>query len=71
MELEIDENLLRLEHFLLYLDNYSFDDDILEILEKLRRMVDKKLYGPINKKDEDIVFQKLKIVVKLKKFQKK
>lgn len=67
MEIEVDENLLRLEYFLLDLDSYKFDRDIIKLLNDLKTLVDNKLFAPLNETNLDIVSQKMKIVFELKK----
>ena len=42
--LEINKNLFILLNVLFDLDNYTFDSDILELLNKLKDLVDMKIF---------------------------
>ena len=43
-EIEVDFNLFHLLYVLLDLDNYKFDNDILELLNELQTLVNSKIY---------------------------
>ena len=60
--LKVDESLLHLQNVLFDLDNYSFDRDILELLNTLKSLVDNKLYSNFNLNNLDI--EKAEIIVK-------
>lgn len=60
--LKVDESLLHLQNVLFDLDNYSFDRDILELLNTLKSLVDNKLYSNFNLNNLDI--EKTEIIVK-------
>ena len=53
-EISIDENLWHLENVLFDLDNYTFDKDILKLLNELKQLVDNKLFSNFNKNNLDI-----------------
>lgn len=61
-KLKVDESLLHLQNVLFDLDNYSFDRDILELLNTLKSLVDNKLYSNFNLNNLDI--EKTEIIVK-------
>lgn len=42
--LKVDSNLLHLQNVLFDLDNYSFDRDVLKLLNDLKSLVDRKMY---------------------------
>lgn len=54
-----DESLLYLNEFLLSLDNYKFDKEILKLLNDLRTLVNNKLFENIGFDDYDITGSKL------------
>lgn len=60
--LKVDESLLHLQNVLFDLDNYSFDRDILELLNTLKSLVDNKLYSNFNLNNLDI--ENTEIIVK-------
>lgn len=60
--LKVDESLLHLQNVLFDLDNYSFDMEILELLNPLKSLVDNKLYSNFNLNNLDI--EKTEIIVK-------
>lgn len=53
-EIVVDYNLIHLQNILFDLDNYSFDREIINQLNKLKFLVDKKLYSKFNLKNLDI-----------------
>lgn len=53
-EVEFDVDLLYLENILLSLDMFKFDKDIIEHLNNLRALVDKKLYSAFKYPEKDI-----------------
>ena len=61
-KLKVDESLLHLQNVLFDLDNYSFDRDIVELLNTLKSLVDNKLYSNFNLNNLDI--EKTEIIVK-------
>lgn len=48
MEVFIDKNLYHLQNVLFDLDNYSFDSDIIALLNDLKTLVDNKLLSNID-----------------------
>lgn len=48
MEVLIDKNLYHLQNVLFDLDNYSFDSDIIALLNDLKSLVDNKLLSNID-----------------------
>lgn len=48
MEVFIDKNLYHLQNVLFDLDNYSFDSDIIALLNDLKSLVDNKLLSNID-----------------------
>ena len=68
-ELEVNEDLIHLEHVLFDLDGYKFDRDIIKLLNELKSLVDKKLYSNFNLKGRDIEEQQMYIRFKLKKLK--
>lgn len=48
MEVFIDKNLYHLQNVLFDLDNYSFDSDIIALLNDLKYLVDNKLLSNID-----------------------
>ncbi len=64
-EFKVDGNLYHLQNVLFDLDNYSFDRDIISLLNQLKTLVDKKLY--LNLHDGNIVDYNLIFRYKLKK----
>lgn len=48
MEVLIDKNLYHLQNVLFDLDNYSFDSDIIALLNDLKTLVDNKLLSNID-----------------------
>lgn len=65
-ELQVDEDLIHLEHVIFDLDSYKFDRDIIALLNQLKSLVDKKLYSNFNLKGRDIEEQQMYIRFKLK-----
>lgn len=65
-ELQVDEDLIHLEHVIFDLDNYKFDRDVIALLNQLKSLVDKKLYSNFNLKGRDIEEQQMYIRFKLK-----
>lgn len=68
-ELQVDEDLIYLEHVIFTLDNYKFDKDIIGLLNQLKTLVDKKLYSNFNLNGRDIIEQKMYIRFKLEDFK--
>ena len=58
-EIEVDVNLYNLSQILTYLDNYRFDNDITNILNKLKKVVDKKMFSNYDICDEKIIIKYL------------
>lgn len=46
-EIEVDRNLYHLQDVLFDLDNYSFDSDIIKLLNELKFVLDKKMFSNI------------------------
>lgn len=44
-EIEVDRNLYHLQEVLFDLDNYSFDSDILKLLNELTTLVNNKIFS--------------------------
>lgn len=65
-ELQVDEDLIHLEHVIFDLDIYKFDRDVIALLNQLKSLVDKKLYSNFNLKGRDIEEQQMYIRFKLK-----
>lgn len=57
--LVIDFNLLYLNNLLLDLDNYSFDNDVLKLLNRLKCVVEKKLYSNLKYPDLNAIKEEL------------
>lgn len=57
--LVIDFNLLYLNNLLLDLDNYSFDNDVLKLLNRLKCIVEKKLYSNLKYPDLNAIKEEL------------
>lgn len=68
-ELQVDEDLIHLEHVIFDLDGYKFDRDVIALLNQLKSLVDKKLYSNFNLKGRDIEEQQMYIRFKLKEFK--
>ena len=58
-EVEVDVGLYNLSQVLMYLDNYKFDNDIDKILNKLKKVVDKKMFSNYDIYDEKIIIKYL------------
>lgn len=58
-EFEVNEHLIYLDNTLRGFQHCIFDKDILKILEKLRKVIDKKLYSQLQLDNCDIVDSKL------------
>lgn len=65
-ELQVDEDLIHLEHVIFDLDSYKFDRDVIALLNQLKSLVDKNLYSNFNLKGRDIEEQQMYIRFKLK-----
>ena len=64
-EIEVDRNLYHLQEVLFDLDNYSFDSDIIRILNELKFILDKKMFSNISI-DGGYWDKKIKVVLILK-----
>ena len=58
-EVEVDVNLYNLSQILTYLDSYKFDNDITNILNNLKKVVDKKMFSNYDICDEKIIIKYL------------
>ncbi len=66
-EIVIDNNLYYLEYVLNDLDKYKFDDDIVDLLNRLKTLVNDKMWGNVELNDYDILDDKIKIQLFLEK----
>lgn len=66
-EIVIDNNLYYLEYALNDLDKYKFDDDIVDLLNRLKTLVNDKMWGNVELNDYDILDDKIKIQLFLEK----
>lgn len=66
-EIVIDNNLYYLEYVLNDLDKYKFDDDIVDLLNRLKTLVNDKIWGNVELNDYDILDDKIKIQLFLEK----
>lgn len=60
-EIEVDGNLFYLERLLFSLDYFRFDDEIIELLNNLKSLIDKKLYSNLSLDNFDILEEKVKV----------
>lgn len=56
----VNHDLLHLQNVLFDLDNYSFDKDVISLLNKLKTLVDQKMYKGYsfvnyNVRDKDVI----------------
>lgn len=66
-EFDIDINLFYLENILFDLDKYNFADDITKKLNELKNLVEQKMWGHDDLAGYDILDEKIKIQLFLKK----
>ena len=66
-EIVVDRNLYHLLDVLFDLDSYKFDSDIIEKLNDLKVLVDKKLWSNTNLSGYDILDEKIIIRFSLQK----
>lgn len=58
-EFEVNEHLVYLDNLLLGMQHCIFDKDVLKALEKLQKIVDRKLYSKLKTAPYDIADSKL------------